>query len=313
MVTTKDGAWGVPFPNGTVNGMIGMVYRREAHFAACELTISDTREAIIDFTYPYYIEIFTLVSPAPKEKGKTFAVFSSFTNEVWICIASLTFAVGLLLFVMTRSTTTYLHEKLKGYTLENLLFNVYRTSYSSMLIATLVKPSFEKPIESLSDIPAAVRNGFTFAIPAGGLTEEMFKIISDRMIITRAQTVATYTVMQKGARLYHIAKEPITSDSYGIACFAGAPFRNKFSKKREIWDPLLWLPLSHMVESGLIRKWANNEFMKVAGKSPIEASGLKPFTLEQLQAAFYIILIGYMASALALGIELISTIKLTSQ
>lgn len=43
---------------------------------------SGSRETVVDFTAPYYMESTTLVSGAPKEKSRTFAVFSPFTLEV---------------------------------------------------------------------------------------------------------------------------------------------------------------------------------------------------------------------------------------
>ena len=38
MIECHDG-WGVPKPDGTVTGMIGMVARREVHYAIDEITI----------------------------------------------------------------------------------------------------------------------------------------------------------------------------------------------------------------------------------------------------------------------------------
>lgn len=45
-----------------------------------------------------------------------------------------------------------------------------------MLIATLVTPSFEKPIDSLTDLPRAAKNGFTIGVIADSSSEYMFKV-----------------------------------------------------------------------------------------------------------------------------------------
>lgn len=40
MVTPADRQWGRVMKNGTVNGMVGMVARHEAHLAACDISMT---------------------------------------------------------------------------------------------------------------------------------------------------------------------------------------------------------------------------------------------------------------------------------
>ncbi|KAK8393508.1 hypothetical protein O3P69_006679 [Scylla paramamosain] len=79
VVEPKDREWGGAFPNGSVYGMVGLVARRLAHVALNELTITDWREAVVDFTRPYILEGTALVSRAPKERDHSGAVFSPFS------------------------------------------------------------------------------------------------------------------------------------------------------------------------------------------------------------------------------------------
>lgn len=44
----------------------------------------DTRESVVDFTQPYFLESTTLVSRAPEEKARSLAVFYPFTPRVSI-------------------------------------------------------------------------------------------------------------------------------------------------------------------------------------------------------------------------------------
>ncbi|XP_047493795.1 uncharacterized protein LOC125042313 [Penaeus chinensis] len=76
-------SWGGPQADGgSITGMIGMVSRREAEFAIDEITITGAREAVLDFTKPYFMESVTIVSRAPAEKSRAVAVFSPFTPGV---------------------------------------------------------------------------------------------------------------------------------------------------------------------------------------------------------------------------------------
>lgn len=40
VLSPLDNQWGGVHPNGTVTGLIGLVARREAHIAICEITIT---------------------------------------------------------------------------------------------------------------------------------------------------------------------------------------------------------------------------------------------------------------------------------
>ncbi|XP_071536863.1 glutamate receptor ionotropic, delta-2-like [Panulirus ornatus] len=193
LVLPLDGKWGGPQPDNTITGLIGMVARHEAHTAICELTITDIRETVVDFTVPYYMESTTLVSPAPKEKNRSFAILSPFTAEVWMCICLMTALVGPLLYIVTRFLVLYLEEKDSVYyTLEIFTFNMYRSMmiqgnliishhwsirfvficwylfslyvyalYSGTLTASLAIRTFEKPIDSLYDLAQAHQDGYT--------------------------------------------------------------------------------------------------------------------------------------------------------
>ncbi|ROT85328.1 putative glutamate receptor ionotropic, delta-1 [Penaeus vannamei] len=68
-------SWGGPQPDGrSITGMIGMVARREVEFAVDEITITGAREAVLDFSQPYFMESITIVSRAPAEKSRAVAV-----------------------------------------------------------------------------------------------------------------------------------------------------------------------------------------------------------------------------------------------
>ncbi|MPC97091.1 hypothetical protein E2C01_092383 [Portunus trituberculatus] len=44
-------------------------------------SIQGSRETVVDFTSPYYLEATTMVSPAPALRSRIFAIFSPFTYQ----------------------------------------------------------------------------------------------------------------------------------------------------------------------------------------------------------------------------------------
>ncbi|XP_068228604.1 probable glutamate receptor [Palaemon carinicauda] len=359
MVTPEDGKWGGPLPNGSVVGMIGDVAKRIAHFAICEITITAVREEVIDFSYPYYIESLTLVSRTPREKNRTFAVFSTFTPEVWLYIAISIILIGVLLHIEALIMQYSMALEQPSFTLNDSLFNVFgcllkqenklnsefwnqkftfvfwyifclivSALYSGILIATLIKPTFDKPINGLIDLPSSVKEGFTLVITADTTNELLFKsatngiyaetwklfnhkersksfikhsadsydgILEDKLVLINGQLSSRYLSMDKGIRRYYFARDTFAPQFYGAAAISGLPFL-----------PVVDKMLLYMMEGGLIAKWVDNEFQKVAGNNTIvEASGSKPFSIKQLQAAFYILVIGFITGTIAMIFEIV--------
>ncbi|XP_069159716.1 glutamate receptor ionotropic, delta-2-like [Procambarus clarkii] len=94
VVEPADRRWGGPGQDGSVSGMVGVVYRHQAHLALGELTITEQRASVVDFTNPYFMESTTLVSRAPAEKNRSFAVFYPFTLKLWALVITVTFVMG---------------------------------------------------------------------------------------------------------------------------------------------------------------------------------------------------------------------------
>ena len=60
-----------------------------------------------------------------------------------------------------------------------------------------------------------------------------------------------------------------------------------------------------MAQTGLIAKWKKDELTKLDAGRTIEEKKTLSITLEHTQAAFFIILIGYSASSIVFGIEIL--------
>ncbi|XP_068223320.1 ionotropic receptor 25a-like [Palaemon carinicauda] len=341
----------------------------------------------------------TLLSRAPKEKNRALAVFSSFTTEVWMSIVIITIIVGVTLTIQAWITNKYAPWKSERFTLGNVLFSVTRSIlkqdallsakgnanvtltlwyifglilsvlYSGMMTATLAKPSFEKPIDSLHDLPEAVAKGYTLVVVEGSLLEYIFKvrasslsfakcclvkkvpqqiatcfiltifeflcklviiplsqyakggiyaetwklfnhedrsksfvptaedkidkILTEKLTFIRSELRAKILSEEVGPHLVHISREVFYLRPIGIACFAGAPFVKNFNKV-----------LTRMGEGGLVDKWLNDEFLKINSNITVEEETRhRAFTVMQLQAAFYLVFLGYTLSGIALAFE----------
>ncbi|XP_068228563.1 glutamate receptor ionotropic, delta-2-like [Palaemon carinicauda] len=360
LIAPPDGKWGGPLPNGTVVGMIGVVARREAHFAFCEISITGVREEVIDFTYPHYIESLTLLSRAPMEKNRTFAAFSPFTSLTWLLIAISLLLIGPIIRAESWLVNVYFPLASNARNTSDALFNMFRSLvkqenlmgnesspqkitilfwyifcfiisvlYSGMLTATLIKPSYEKPINSLTDLPGAVKDGFTLAMTADTIVEYMFryaqtetyadtwklfnhkdrsksflpysvdsfdKIVEDKLIIINGEVTSSFHGAKLGISQFYMARDTFAPQYYGAPVYPGSPFLPVFNKM-----------ISYLTEGGLITKWLENEFRQVSTqKSIINQSGPRAFTVIHLQAAFYVLSIGFVISSIAFAMEVIS-------
>ncbi|XP_068229758.1 glutamate receptor ionotropic, delta-2-like [Palaemon carinicauda] len=207
MVMTPDKVWGGVLRNGSVTGMVGAVHYHSVHMAINELTLTDKREEAVDFTYPYFHESTTLISPAPKKSLKTYAVFASFTYEVWILLVSVMLVAGPILWLILWIRRVSFGEiDGKWQSLDDISFTLFKTMvmqvayfpppsipvrlfftgwyffcllvislYSDVMISHLAIPSYEKPIDSLWDLLDAIEHrGYMTVISCGSNNEFLF-------------------------------------------------------------------------------------------------------------------------------------------
>ncbi|XP_063866159.1 glutamate receptor ionotropic, kainate 5-like [Scylla paramamosain] len=349
LVVPRDRAWGGPQPDGSITGLIGMVARHEAHVAICEITITDSRETVVDFTATYWLESLTLVSRAPKEKERSMAVFWPFTTAVWGFIAAATLVMGPVAWVMMRASGSGLHLHVAAFNMfrsiviqTNFLpprsaslrfvfifwyffcFIIY-AMYSGTLTAVLAIPSFDRPVDSLTDLPAAVANGFSVGTLKASSTEFLFrhadggiykqvwelfhpvhsllpdpelgfdKVLEEKFVLINSELNAKIRATVRGREKYYFGRDTFYPHGYGIACTSGAPFRPKLEQL------LQWI-----VEAGLVTQWGEQEIQKLAHHEAgsDEAKATLSLTLEHLQAAFYLMLCGSTVAAATLMMEL---------
>ncbi|KAG8194658.1 hypothetical protein JTE90_003129 [Oedothorax gibbosus] len=89
--------------NGVWNGMIGEVLTGVADMAVADLTITSTRERVMDFTLPFMNTGISILFKKPTEKVKSlFSFLSPFSMEVWVITMAAFLGVSFVLFLVGR-------------------------------------------------------------------------------------------------------------------------------------------------------------------------------------------------------------------
>ncbi|KAK4312201.1 hypothetical protein Pmani_016354 [Petrolisthes manimaculis] len=204
-------------------------------------------------------------------------------------------------------------------------FYVYAL-YSGTLMAVLAVPSYETPVDSLWDLPAAVAQGFSvgfvkdtsiqyiFQEAKGGVYQEVWKLLDytnfvrypdhafdkitqEKYLFISYQMNSELRAVQRGRQRFYFAQQTFYPQGYGIACFSGAPFLPKFNQM-----------LMRMLSSGLILHWKDIELGRAYSSSSASSStptltgNRKPgaITLEHLQAAFFVLVLGFLTAVISL-------------
>ena len=109
-----DENWGSLMENGSFNGMIGVVQRREADMAAAGLAVTLERGLAVSFTHAFAVSRATLIIQDPLYIGKAFGInYMSFihvlTSNAWLGILVL----SLILLISYFCFLCFSHEPMK--------------------------------------------------------------------------------------------------------------------------------------------------------------------------------------------------------
>ncbi|XP_068202303.1 glutamate receptor ionotropic, kainate 2-like [Palaemon carinicauda] len=281
-------------PDGTVTGFIGMVARWEANFAVTTISITDTRATVVDFTFPYYREPLCIFSRTPKQKNRALAILAPFTFLVWICIVISTLAMGPILWLYSKLSLRSSGEENTEVPLRTFSFNVFRNLtnqgnlfiterwplrilfffwyifclnvsalYSGSLTAVLAIPAYETPIDSLEDLPRAVKDGYTLGVMEDSSHEYVFKeaedgiyrktwdlfnhkdrsksfvnspktginwVLEKDFVYIGPKTITEIIAMKLGIQKFHIGRSLFFTANIAVPCPPGAPYVNTFSQ-----------------------------------------------------------------------------------
>ncbi|XP_033760011.1 uncharacterized protein LOC117342117 isoform X2 [Pecten maximus] len=105
-----DLAWGMEFDNGSFNGLVGQMQRNEIDLTVAPMSIQTNREAVMDFSYPYFYEptVMILKKPDPSEtKWRT--LIDPFTTTVLICIGIALPTMSFVMWMLEYLSPYYSH------------------------------------------------------------------------------------------------------------------------------------------------------------------------------------------------------------
>uniref|UniRef100_T1IYW2 Glutamate receptor ionotropic, kainate 2 n=1 Tax=Strigamia maritima TaxID=126957 RepID=T1IYW2_STRMM len=102
-VPVPDDQYGSRLDDNTWNGQIGEILNGHAQIAVGDLTITSSREEVVDFSTPFMnLGITLLFRAKEKQKPELFSFLSPFSVEVWIYMLAAYSGVSCVLFILAR-------------------------------------------------------------------------------------------------------------------------------------------------------------------------------------------------------------------
>ncbi|XP_076364677.1 putative glutamate receptor [Tachypleus tridentatus] len=106
VVRAPDDTYGSPFRNGSWSGMLGMLQRKEADLTAADITASELRDTVVDFTPSIYDDAMSFITLAPGLASQDWILMKPFTIEIWAL-----FTISILVSSAVLCLIVYLHNK----------------------------------------------------------------------------------------------------------------------------------------------------------------------------------------------------------
>ncbi|XP_068210615.1 glutamate receptor-like isoform X2 [Palaemon carinicauda] len=328
-----DNSFGNVFPNGTATGIIGMVARREVTFGAGTIAITRERERVVDFTGPYMVSRTMLFSRFPKEKNRALAVLSPYQFQVWVSFATTVLFMGPVAYLVSLLTSKNLASDVKP-SLQWYSFNMFRNIanqalYSGVLTAVLAVPSYETPIDSLTDLPRATKEGFTIGMVGGTSNEEFFKaakegiykqiwdifknqdystsftsgieegmkrVLQGKYVFFAGENFKRVYTRRFGNRKYYFSRDKFFRVYVSFPFQSGSPITAIFTHF-----------LLRLQETGIMGKWIEDIFQTIPLDPSARKEETKSFsiTLNHLQAGFYLFVMGLLVAFVVLLFEVL--------
>ncbi|MPC24171.1 glutamate receptor ionotropic, kainate 1-like [Portunus trituberculatus] len=215
-VRPVDRVWGGPDANGSWNGLLGLLQRREVELAVGPFGVTNQRETVCDFSDAFYSENNAILMVRPTLQNDVAGFAKPFANEVWLLtLVSLVAMVVVMARVATAEANLYNTKNrntlakaaiwgLKAFTQEGsewlpphdagrmlvttwlLASLVFMSSYSGILTAMLTVPRVTIPIDSLADLVA--QDDLPWRLEAGSMMFQYFQEADDgvrRSVFTR--------------------------------------------------------------------------------------------------------------------------------
>lgn len=168
--------WGIVYQNGSADGLVGDLIRRQADIGIAFLSLSKDRYELLEMTNMYLVGCFTWVVPKAQFYPHWMHLILPFSLQMWICVITSTL-VTILGLILVNSAQTHSNEisnicldvfsitcllsvpKPPTFSRSRIIFILYvwvclivMTGYTSCLVSHLTIPKRMKDIDSLEDI-----------------------------------------------------------------------------------------------------------------------------------------------------------------
>ncbi|XP_064111335.1 glutamate receptor 1-like [Macrobrachium nipponense] len=251
LIRPPDGLWGAKQPDGSWNGMMGMVDRKEVEFAVGPFTITPERETACDFSRPVHSDNLAILMIRPGLENDVGGFLKPFTYKVWILIVASALCVAIIKTLVTKceevmysfkktQETQAFHRVLGNLVQEGsewmpmsdsgrILLSawliatiVFSSLYSGTLTAMLTVPRVVIPIDSLADLVSQDR--LPWRLEAGSMMPK-FLMESGDPVRMKVVTHVSGTIPDCWA-----AREAIARGEYAALCDETS------MKKSMAWD-----------------------------------------------------------------------------
>ncbi|KAF2369093.1 Ionotropic glutamate receptor L-glutamate and glycine-binding domain [Trinorchestia longiramus] len=212
LVRPVDGYWGLELDNGSFNGMMGQLLRREVDMAIGPFVHTYERQQAVDFSYPLVIDSFGIFLSRPTLTKDPLNFLKPLSVQVWIWLVisvALSSVVGFFLRSCEKNFE-FVEQKVNNFTRGNrgkekaatagrlllagrvlqgsclLASLVLSAAYCGALTSQLAAPLIHIPVDSMDDL---VATGMDVASEAGSALSQIIrsaesgvmKDIADRM------------------------------------------------------------------------------------------------------------------------------------
>ncbi|KAK7078139.1 hypothetical protein SK128_026103 [Halocaridina rubra] len=98
LIEAPDKAWGAPLPNGTWNGLVGLITREDADIIAATVCRSSARSQVVDYAWPIVVTSGKLLAVRNRPEIDPWSFVMPFAPVVWL--AFLLFLLGTLALLL---------------------------------------------------------------------------------------------------------------------------------------------------------------------------------------------------------------------
>ncbi|XP_076031165.1 glutamate receptor ionotropic, kainate glr-3-like [Oratosquilla oratoria] len=122
-VRPADRLWGIRLANGSFNGMMGMLNRKEVDIALGPFGVSYDRSQLADMSHPFMFIDHRIMYPRPQVEPDLRGFYRPFSPISWVVTFSTLLAVFLCLFAIAIITKLAMSDRLQGHppTFTNIL------------------------------------------------------------------------------------------------------------------------------------------------------------------------------------------------